>query len=1119
MAQHIQEVFWLTSADCQQLLYVSPAFETVWGRPRETLYTCPGGHLNLIVDSIHPSDRDRVVAALAEQSQNEYKQEYRIIRPDGSIRWVRSRAFAVQNPLGETWGFAGLSEDITERKRAEEILHQREQEFRVLVELSPDIIARFDRQLRHLYVNPAIELATGMPPQEFLGKNHRELGMPQDLLPLWEQSLQKVFQTVEADEHEFSFLTPHGPKYYQSRLVPELAADGSVASVLGICRDITKNKQTEELLRESEDRFRTVFEFAPIGIALTCTQGRFIASNHAFQEILGYTEQELQNQPFTQFTHPDDRADNFTLFQQMLAAKRTRVSREMRLYRKDGRLVWGKVSVSAIYDTNGSLQYAIAMLQDVSAQKQAHLELQQAHDELEKRVAERTAELAQANARLQQEIAERKQVQKALKAQKDFLTTLIDTNPNRIFVKDTQGKLVLANQAYADFYGVAVEDILGKTIAQLNLDQTDVERFVTQDQEVLTTLQPQFIPEEACQTPTGEMRWFQTIKKPLFSSDGQASHIFGVCTDITERKLAEEALRDSEQRYRLLVEQMNDGVMIVDENELVWYINEKLGEMLGYSPSEMIGHHTAEFLDETNLKIVQEQRIRHTRGESSSYELGLKKKDGPNLLTIASGTPILGTDGSFQGSFGIITDVTTLKAVESQLQQANEQLQAVLDAVPGPVSWISSEGRYLGVNQHLATSFNLPPNAFVGQKLGFLENSPDFVQFMEQFLASAAQTERQVIEVQVNGSTRYYLIAAQKYNQGTNAVSVGIDITERKQAEEAQRHSQALLQRLIDSNLIGVIFADFSGNITEANNTFLEMVGYTREDLRSGQVRWLDMTPPQYADDDARAREQIRLTGTCTPHEKEYIRKDGSLVPILTGSALLEGSEEDCVSFVLDLTLRKQAEKQIQDSLREKEVLLREIHHRVKNNLQVISSLLDLQSQYIEDRATLEMFRESCNRVRSMALVHEKLYQSKDCAKINFAEYIENLISYLFQAYGVNLDTIRLELNIDEVTLNINTAIPCGLIVSELVSNALKHAFPHNRKGTISVALYSELENSFTLLVRDNGVGFPQPLNISSFKTLGLQLVNVLTNQLDGTLEIALNSGTEVKVRFSELNP
>jgi PAS domain S-box-containing protein len=1206
--------------------------------------------------------------AFAKPYAGEYQHEYRIVRPDGSIRWMRSRSFPIPHLLGESLCGLGvdaqgeccqttqlnppllatLSEDITEHKQAEQIRHQREQEFRALVENSPDPICRVDRQLRYVYVNPAVELATGTPAQVFLGKTDRELGMPDAIACLWEQSLEKVFQTGEEDENEFTFLTPDGPKYYQSRVVPELGADGSIESILVISRDLTKNKQIEEALRESEQRFRTVFESAPIGIAIAHPTGVWLQTNRAVQEILGYTQEELQNRAFIEFTHPDDRLESWKSLQDLVAGRRTYISLEKRYFRKDGRLIWVNLSATAVCDTNGLPQYAIAMLQDISEHKQTQLDLQKARDELEERVAERTAELVEVNTRLRQEIAERQQ--------------------------------------------------------------------------------------------------------------------------------AQEARHESEQRYRLLIERMNEGVVIVDEKGWLLYINEKYGQMLGYSPSDMIGHHTSEFMDEANLKIVQDQIARRKSGENGSYELELRRKNGQRLFVILSASPILRTDGSFEGSFVVATDITALKAVESELQQAKEQLRAVLDAVPGFVSWISSEGRYLGVNQHLANAFNLPPDAFVGRELGFLQNSPNFAQFMEQFLATPTLTEQQIVEVQVNDSTRNYLIAAQKYNQSTAAVTVGIDITEHKQAEEALKKSHKFLQTVLDTNPNSIFVKDTEGKYVLANQACANSHGTTVEDLLgktdtqshlhpanverfittdqdvfttlqekfipekpiytpTGELRWCqvikkpifasdgqlhyifgvctDITERKQVEEQLRHREtQLRLaleaarmgfwdwnleTGEVVwsnhleqlygmpvntydgsyktflasvhPEDRDRVYQanqasiemgedydvefrivlpDGSIRWIgtkgqvfndetgkparMTGINVditrrkqaeeklrhneaqlhlaLEAAQmgfwdwdiqtgkvirskhldrlygwpanacndshaaflaivhpedrdrlnqnnqhcfdmgEDCdmefrivlpdgsirwmeskcqvfrdetgkavrmAGINLDITERKQAEIQVKQSLREKEVLLQEIHHRVKNNLQVISSLLDLQSDHSQEPATRSMFQESQNRVKSMALVHEKLYQSKDFARINAAEYIENLTSDLFQSYGVKADKITLELDLDDITLSVDTTIPCGLIISELVSNALKYAFPNRENGVIQISLHSDIHKNLTLIVRDNGVGFPGNWDFKGVKSLGLQLVNVLTSQLDGTLELDRSIGTEFRIRFSEL--
>ena len=1238
MAEQIQEVFWLTSADRQQLLYVSQAFEVIWGRPVESLYAYPGGHVNLILDSIHPSDRDQVVAAFANNVQSEYKQEYRIVRPDGSMRWVRSRFFPVQNPFGETWGIAGLSEDITERKQAEDILHQREQEFRALVELSPDIISRFDRELRHIYVNPAIKLATGMLPQEFLGKTNRELGMPQAVLLVWEQSLQKVFQTGETDEHEFSFLTPTGLKYYQSRLVPELAADGSVEFVLGICRDLTKNKQTEEALRESEERFRTVFESAPMGMVLANPKGMFLQTNQAFQEIFGYSETELQNLSFIELTHPADRAENVKVFQELFLGKRTHFSLEKRCFRKDGSLVWVNVSVSAVGDANGLPQYAISIIQDISDRKQAELALQQAHDELEKRVAERTAELAKANTLLQQEIAERKQAkeqlravldavpgcvswissegrylgvnqhlaqsfnlspdalvgkelgflknspefvqfmtqflessaqtdrqvietqangstrnylivaqkynqgasavsvgiditesiqaQEALKTQKEFLQTVLDTNPNLIWVKDRADRVVLANRACADFFETTVEDMLGLTNYELSSNPADVEVCIAQDKEVLATLQEKFIPEENFPTPKGEVRWFQTIKKPIFSSDGQVCQILGVSTDITERKLAQEALKEQKEFLRTILDTNPNTIFVKDTEGKFVLVNQAYADIHGMSVEDLVGL-TDDGLHpnqaDTERFIAQDVEVITTLRQKFIPEQAYHTQTGEVRWFQTIKKPIVSSNGQVCQLLGVSTDITERKLAQEALKAQKEFLQTVLDSNPNMIFVKDKEGKIVLANQRYADFRGMS----VEELLGLTDAECNRNQAeVDQFLHEDKEVNTTLQEIFIpeeacrfpTGEVRWFQIIKKPIfssdGQVGQVLGVCTDITERKQAEELQRQTQARLRRLVEAHLIGVIFADFSGNITEANDAFLNMVGYTHEDLRAGKVRWLDMTPPEYAEDDAQARAQLRLTGVCTPHEKEYIRKDGSRVPILTGSALLEGSQQDCVSFVVDLTWHKQAETQIQASLREKEVLLQEIHHRVKNNLQVICSLLDLQSQDIEEPATLEMFRESQNRVKSMALVHEKLYQSKDFASINFAEYIENLISYLFQVYRMNASNITLELDIDEVSLNIDQAIPCGLIISELVSNALKYAFPNSQEGTITIDFNSNLNNQITLIIKDNGVGFNTNFDFTNLNSLGLKLVNVLIHQLEGTLEIDYSAGTEFKIIF-----
>jgi PAS domain S-box-containing protein len=214
-----------------------------------------------------------------------------------------------------------------------------------------------------------------------------------------------------------------------------------------------------------------------------------------------------------------------------------------------------------------------------------------------------------------------------------------------------------------------------------------------------------------------------------------------------------------------------------------------------------------------------------------------------------------------------------------------------------------------------------------------------------------------------------------------------------------------------------------------------------------------------------------------------------------------------------DLTERKQDEDAIHASLKEKEMLLKEIHHRVKNNLQVISSLLNLQSNSIESKETRELLRESQNRVRSMALIHEKLYQSESLAQVQFAEYLRNLTRDLFRSYSAG--GVGLKLQAEDIPLDVDTAIPCGLIINELVSNALKYAFPAGRTGDLHISFLKISRERCALTVTDNGVGLPPEVDVKNPKTLGLQLVNMLVNQLHGTLDVVTDGGTTFMVTFT----
>ncbi|MEH2348899.1 MAG: PAS domain S-box protein [Nostoc sp.] len=352
-----------------------------------------------------------------------------------------------------------------------------------------------------------------------------------------------------------------------------------------------------------------------------------------------------------------------------------------------------------------------------------------------------------------------------------------------------------------------------------------------------------------------------------------------------------------------------------------------------------------------------------------------------------------------------------------------------------------------------------------------------------------------------------------KINQSLQA-----EITERQRIEEALRESEQRFRATFHQAAVGIAHVAIDGRWLLVNQRLCDILGYTPEELQL--LTFQDITHADDMNADLKYFDQSLADNIQTySMEKRYFHKDTSIVWVnLTVSLMreLSGEAKYFISVIEDISDRKQWEKQIQASLLEKEVLLKEIYHRVKNNLQVISSLLSLQSAYIKDKDDLVLFKQSQQRIASMALVHEKLYKSQDLAKINFGEYIRDLVASLFAAYEVNGDAIALGINIDDqLFLGLDTAIPCSLIIHELVSNSLKYAFPAGKNGTIYIEINQNLDHEVTMLVSDNGIGLPANFNFKKIASLGWELVDALTNQISGNIDIKGDMGVECRVRFT----
>ncbi|HND21261.1 MAG TPA: PAS domain S-box protein, partial [Acidobacteriota bacterium] len=351
--------------------------------------------------------------------------------------------------------------------------------------------------------------------------------------------------------------------------------------------------------------------------------------------------------------------------------------------------------------------------------------------------------------------------------------------------------------------------------------------------------------------------------------------------------------------------------------------------------------------------------------------------------------------------------------------------------------------------------------------------------------------------------------------EGSFVLASIIDITERKRAEEKFRVA-------VEAAPNAMVMVDKQGKIVLVNSQTEILFGYPRQELINHHLEML--VPERYRQGHPTYRNDFFINPHARPmgagRDLYGRRKDGQEIAIEIGlNPLITEEGAFVLASIIDITERKRTEEQIKASLLEKEVLLKEIHHRVKNNLQLVSSLLQLQSGYIKNVETLGLFQESQDRIRSIAIIHEKLYQSESLAKVDFAEYISSLTSLLLHTYSSPKNPVKLETKITAIPIGIDLAVPVGLILNELLTNILKYAFPDNRQGKIQISLEPDAEKRLILTVSDDGVGMPDTVKVQSPTTLGLRLVKILAKQLAAEVTFHTSTaGTSFQFLFPDLN-
>ena len=467
----------------------------------------------------------------------------------------------------------------------------------------------------------------------------------------------------------------------------------------------------------------------------------------------------------------------------------------------------------------------------------------------------------------------------------------------------------------------------------------------------------------------------------------------------------------------------------------------------------------------------------------------------------------------------IIRSEQILNRLRKTVRKSEAEYSSVVESTSDAISIMDRSGTYLFMNTRYRDRLGISGDGGKGRSYRIFHDPDRSVAVLadiDRVFTSGSLLTR---EWQENGWSLLQVLNP-VIDPGSGAViavtEILRDITDQKKTEKAlsenEKRYRLLLLNANDTVILFEPAGDHTGRITEVNAMATTMFGYTGDELISMNLRDFGVLK---SEEPYRHVYEELLTTSHAVFETEIPTKSGHLLPVEVSVRLFTSQDKPTgLASIRDISQRKAAEQSMQQSLAEKQLLLKEIHHRVKNNLQVIISLLNLQSRYLTDPAILLVIAESQHRVKAMALVHEQLYQTRRFAGINFRNYVQSLTSNLLSSFSKPAQKIALEIAIPEDTwINLDAALPLGLIISELVTNSFKYAFPGPRTGKIGISLVTE-NGKYILMVRDDGIGIAQDFAWDQAKSLGLRLVRMLTRQIDGTITRIPEEGMGFRIEF-----
>jgi PAS domain S-box-containing protein len=827
-----------------------------------------------------------------------------------------------------------------------------------------------------------------------------------------------------------------------------------------------------------------LYNQVPVGYFTLNEAGLILNANLTTTILLEVTRGALVNQPITRFIFPADHGI-YARHRKYLFEKGSSQACELRLLKKDGSPFWVRIEAAAAKDADGE-PICRAVISDITDRKRTEMLLQESRARYE---------------------------------------AIFESTGTATLLVEEDTTIIMANRECLPVTGYSPEELVG----------TKWPKYVAPESLELMLKRHQARRKDFGQVPRKyEVKMInkggliRDVLMDIAVIPGTKKSVVSML-DVTERKRAEERLADTAAYIRSLIEASQDPLVTIGPDGKITDVNKASELAIGMSRDELIGTEFSGYFTEPDKARSGYERV-FAEGSITDYPLSLRHKSGRVMDVLYNATVYKDEAGKVKGVFAAARDVTERKQAEEALLSSQEIIKGIINSIPVRVFWKDKNLVFLGCNEAFARDAGFAdPKDIIGKddyQMGWRDQAELYRGDDRQVISSGC-TKLLIEEPQTTPDGNTITLLTSKIplrdSMGEICGVLGsyVDITERKIMEAKLRETYDRL--VLAQAAAGAGFWDWNvaTNKLEWSKELFRLFGLDPSRDEATFDMWRHILHPE---DREAAEERISAAIRDGAHlESEYrivwptgevrwINALGDTTYDTDGRALR------MAGLCLDITERKRAEATVHASLREKEILLREIHHRVKNNMQVISSLFNLQAGQIKDPEAQRMLKEGQLRIRSMALIHEKLYQSHDLSKIDFASYLRSLSTYLFNFFKVDPDKVQLETDLDEVWLDVNSAVPCGLLTSELITNALKHAFPEDRKGVVRIGLRLREDGYVELRVADNGVGFPETVDFRNTVSLGMQIACLLVGQLEATVELDREKGTAFTIVFRELD-